>query len=137
MQTDSQTQMLNEAFYDSEFLNYMKSSSFEKMIDGNSEAPSMLMAKVVALIADGEPICHWAVRQRGESCQVVDRKDEAAGNAAGGPLLGGLHGHPGDTDHSHSDLDPDYDARRGRVGSDCDDLRAHPDDGESHPDRLQ
>ena len=57
MKTDSQTQMLKEAFYDCEFLKRMKSSSFEKMIDGDSEAPSMLMAKVVALVAEGEPIC--------------------------------------------------------------------------------
>ena len=56
MKTTSQSQM-KEAFYDSEFLNHMKDSSFEKMIDGDSEAPSMLMSKVVALIADGEPIC--------------------------------------------------------------------------------
>lgn len=57
MQADSQTQMLHKAYYDREFLNHMKSSSFEKMIVGDSEAPSMLMSKVVALIADGEPIC--------------------------------------------------------------------------------
>ena len=57
MQTESQTQMLKEAFYDPEFLSLTRSSSFDKMIDGDSEAPSMLMAKVVALVAAGEPIC--------------------------------------------------------------------------------
>ena len=57
MKTDIHTKMLHKAFYDYEFLSLMKSSSFEKMIDGDSEAPSMLMAKVVALVAAGEPIC--------------------------------------------------------------------------------
>jgi hypothetical protein len=56
MKTTSQSQM-KEAFYDSEFLNHMKDSSFEKMIDADSEAPSMMMAKVAALVASGEPIC--------------------------------------------------------------------------------
>ena len=57
METDEYTKILHKAFYDPEFLNRMKSTSFDKMVDGDSEAPSMLMAKVVALVADGEPIC--------------------------------------------------------------------------------
>ena len=57
MESDEHTKMLHEAFYDPEFLNHIKSSSFDEMVDGDSEAPSMLMAKVVALVAAGEPIC--------------------------------------------------------------------------------
>ena len=53
MKTNSQSQM-KEAFYDSEFLNHMKDSSFEKMIDADSEAPSMMMAKVASLTAKWE-----------------------------------------------------------------------------------
>lgn len=57
METDISTKMLHKSFYNREFLERMKGSSFEKMIDGDSEAPSMLMAKAIALVEEGEPVC--------------------------------------------------------------------------------
>ena len=57
MMTDEHTKMLHKAFLDPEFLNRMKSLPDDQMILGDSKVASTLMAKAVALVADGEPIC--------------------------------------------------------------------------------
>ncbi len=57
METDEHTRSLHSYFCDREFLNRMKALTDSKMIPGDSEVASTLMAKAVALVADGEPIC--------------------------------------------------------------------------------